>query len=143
MSLYNMVHGESPIASVILAILGVTRDEIPRYRDTRYDGEHFIILTRTGGGNREEYEVDNLWLTTLDGYVSDQDADFDSTYAEFRYEVPADFSHLLEKLKTFIDTKSVDEKWMETFEALKNPSDPRTVRMVDQFSGIVKQIVGN
>ncbi|AEX61081.1 hypothetical protein c7_L15 [Megavirus courdo7] len=46
------------------------------------------IITRTGGGNREEYEFENYKLTFLQGYIENNDASWDSTYAVFKYKIP-------------------------------------------------------
>ena len=50
-----------------------------------------MILTRTGGGNREAYKAENEELRKLPGYISDSDDPFDSTFAWFRYAFPAEF----------------------------------------------------
>jgi hypothetical protein len=64
--------------------------DFPRYRDATIKTTHpeVVILTRTGGGNREYYEDENDALTCLTGYKDDQDSSFDSTYAEWKYEIP-------------------------------------------------------
>lgn len=47
------------------------------------------IHTRNGGGNREDYEDEIESLRSSPYFVSDEDDSFDSTYADFQYEVPA------------------------------------------------------
>jgi hypothetical protein len=90
MSLYNMLFGTNPFSGVLLQMLGVTRDDVPRFRDCflNEDGTEIIIHTRTGGGNRDDYQASNDELTEIAGYKFDADDDFDSTYADFHYEVP-------------------------------------------------------
>ncbi len=65
MSFYNMVFGETPMADVLLAILGLDRSKVGRFRDAwvETDGDDVVIAvyTRNGGGNREE-----CWCVTLD-----------------------------------------------------------------------------
>lgn len=111
MSLYNILYGRNPRTSTILNILKITPNDIPRFRDCWSDEKgEIIILTRTGGGNRDFYEnVETCranypedfegelanhptgpWnddLRKIPGYISDNDADFDRTYAEFHFKI--------------------------------------------------------
>lgn len=95
MSLYGALVGESERAETLLGLLGITRSEVPRYRDCYVDerefdsGKEFVICvyTRTGGGNREYFMKGNAAMTKVPGYQGDRDDDFDSTYATFVYRV--------------------------------------------------------
>lgn len=91
MSLYNMMKGFNPVAGLCLKMLSLNPSDIPRFRDAWLtdDGERIVLLTRTGGGNRSDYLTENQSLTKIDGYISDVDDDFDSTFAHFMYKVPA------------------------------------------------------
>lgn len=95
MSLYNMVYGTNPATFTILPMLGKHPDEYPRFRDCFIGDEThdnvIIVLTRTGGGNRDEYDIENEELTEMDNYMCDYDADFDCTYAHFVFNVPDEF----------------------------------------------------
>ncbi len=53
-------------------------------------GTHFefVVMTRSGGSNREEYENGNKYLITNENYIYDEDADYDNTYAYFYYKIP-------------------------------------------------------
>jgi hypothetical protein len=64
--------------------------DFPRFRDVEINqtSPKVTVLTRTGGGNREHYEEENYALTTINGYISDSDCDYDNTYAEWFYKVP-------------------------------------------------------
>lgn len=107
MSLYNMVNGTSPSTFFILPMLGKHPDEYPRFRDCfladeehpEYDN-HIHIYTRTGGGNREAYETENEEMRNMDGFVTDYDDSFDSTYASWIFKIP--------------------EKWKSDFDAFKD-----------------------
>ena len=91
MSLYNLMYGENKDAKSLLQILNSVKVlDIPRYRDTYLseDNTEIIVLTRTGGGNREEYEDDNNEMTLHPLYLSDNDASFDTTFAEFHFKNP-------------------------------------------------------
>ncbi len=100
MSTYNMVNGHHPLCGVLLSCLGfnnTTLKTIPRLRDCFINKGNIVILTRTGGGNRDDYVAENEALRKIPGYISDNDDPFDGTFAWFRYAFPAEF---LEELTT-------------------------------------------
>ena len=134
--LYNMLFGQHANADQLLALLGLTPNDIPRYRSCYWDGEHIVIHTRTGGGNRDYYESEescrdyypeyftesespsgpwNEDLRAVPGYIRDQDDDFDSTYADFFYAPPAE---ALEALKSLPAEMPPSEQWQKLFEKL-------------------------
>ncbi len=106
MSLYNMMHGVSPATFFVLPMLGKHPDEYPRFRDCfisneehpQYDN-HIHVYTRTGGGNRDDYEAEIEAMRALPEYVTDFDDSFDSTYASFVFRIPerwqADFARIV------------------------------------------------
>lgn len=102
MSLYNMINGVNPATFFILPVFGKHPDAYPRFRDcgiSEKDGRDIIqILTRTGGGNREGYQAENEELKSMTGYIEDQDADWDETYAVWSYEVPEEFKSDISKI---------------------------------------------
>lgn len=91
MSLYNAVFGFNPACILLLPMIGKTPDDFPWFRDC-FVGEPWSktihVLTRTGGGNRELYEVENDAITLFEGYVKDWDDDFDSTFAYWEIAAP-------------------------------------------------------
>ncbi len=119
MSLYNMVCGTDPLAGPILGLLGFkSMNDIPRFRDAYLDDKvegdpTFVVFTRTGGGNRQTYELNdpehtpegpyNDDIRRMPGYIDDFDDDFDSTFAHFRFRIPdevrADVDKLIAELK--------------------------------------------
>lgn len=120
MSLYGMVHGENPVATQLLLILGLSVDDVGRYRDAylNADGSHIIIYTRNGGGNREEYEDVFEALRQHLKYLRDWDDDFDSTYAYIEFAVPDEFLAFTSSLATGKEPKSVGEKFEETIKRI-------------------------
>jgi len=92
MSLYNAVFKTQPAALIILKALGAEPEKVPRIRDAwvTKDGDEFrlVIFTRTGGGNRQDYEEGNAYLRSLPGFVSDRDDEFDATFAKWSYLPP-------------------------------------------------------
>jgi len=151
MSMYNMIHGYNPLAGVLMKILDVTPNKIPRFRDCYFDGEHIVIYTRTGGGNREFYDEpnednkDGPWnsdLRQLPGYVRDGDDDFDSTYASFYFSVPEQFGYLVDKLKSMAQKETQSEKWEATLDRIKNasPDDSMVQRITEAFKPVFEEI---
>ena len=88
MSLYNMIFGKNQRTKEILATLGLDELDIERFRDCHVDKEDgkIVILTRTGGGNREYYP--NKRLIEHPNYLYDEDDEYDSTYAYYYFSIP-------------------------------------------------------
>jgi hypothetical protein len=124
MSLYNLMFGVNPAANVLLATLGLTQGDVPRFRDCFIQGKEIIIHTRTGGGNRESYEEENEELTRNPFYIGDEDDDFDSTYANFAFRFPEEYADDLEALASRTDTRTPSEKWQALFNALEKVDRP-------------------
>lgn len=111
MSLYNMLFRTEPTAGIALKMLGIGPHNVPRFRDAFFTWADeaqtdpvIVIHTRTGGGNRACYESAksykdemgedgegpfNADLRVLPGFRHDAGDDFDSTYADFYFDVPA------------------------------------------------------
>lgn len=98
-SLYRMVHGVNQATFFLLPMLGKHPDEYPRFRDCFMDEGDLLVLTRTGGGNREEYAEANANLEAMETYKENSDWEEDYTYAVFRFGVPtkwqADFDKII------------------------------------------------
>jgi len=75
-------------ADEVLAVLGLTKDDVERYRGCGVQDGEIIIHARTGGGNREYHP--NEKLTSHPNYLRDQDDDFDCTYADYFFSIPED-----------------------------------------------------
>ena len=109
MGLYNMLFGVNPYAGAIIQALELDLESIPRFRDAhvtdRDDQTVVAIYTRMGGGNRGHWEFyDNseneddacacpgcraVELTKHPLYLTDEDDDFDMTYATYYFTMPA------------------------------------------------------
>ncbi len=104
---YNLIAGNHPAQLVLLSALGATDEGkislIPRLRDVYLFPEEIRILTRTGGGNREEYEESNEWLRSFDTFLRDWDDEYDDTYAWWAYSWPdawrPQLQHMLETIQ--------------------------------------------
>lgn len=133
MSMYNMLFGFNQLSELFLTILELDPNEIPRFRDAYWDGDKIVIYTRTGGGNRDDYEGGNGWLASLPYYISDEDDDYDNTYAKFYYSLPPKFEHIRSWLNDRISEKP-SERWEDLFTKLDSgdQSDP-TVKKALEF----------
>lgn len=127
MNLYNMLFGTNNFAEALLRMLNVDPSNMPRFRDCflSEDGTEIIIHTRTGGGNREEYEEQNEAMKRIPGYKFDRDSDFDPTYANFHYKVPEKFRGVAAQMKDAGATGDPVERWKEVHEALRTAKPPR------------------
>ena len=146
MSLYNMLFGTNPFSSVLLQMLGITSDDVPRYRDCylNEDGTEIIVHTRTGGGNREDYEDGNAAMTLVPGYKFDADDDFDCTYADFHYAVPESFKEQVALLKDLGAVSNPSERWQEVLDGLRKgdtskPEVARALQVGEQILGKIKE----
>ena len=87
MSLYNQIFGVNPFAALLLG--GRKWPEIPRFRDVFIDtAGRLVLLTRTGGNNRRVYATETATLRSTHGYMADENAPFDNTFAHFYYTPP-------------------------------------------------------
>ena len=136
--LYNALFATDNMADELLAMLGTSRGEVPRFRDCYLTKEGIVIHTRTGGGNRDAYEDEasyrecygvtddepigpfNSDLYRLPGFIRDEDSDFDSTYADFYYAVPeASAERARVWLAEHGTSMTPGQKWDALFEALR------------------------
>lgn len=143
MSLYNMLFGKNPAADLLLAMLGLTQCDVPRFRDCFLKDNTIVIHTRTGGGNREDYESENDFLTTVAGYISDSDDDFDCTYADFVYAIPEKFKAECETLRDMGASRDPAAAWQNLFAKLSDPTkkdDPEVVAVLDKMKPTMEKI---
>lgn len=139
MSLYNMLCGNNPLFRLLHAILETAGPlaPIPRYRDTYTkitDSRglaslpRIVIYTRTGGGNRPDYEDQNAALAAHPLYVRDHDDDFDCTFAHFEFSVPEVWADRVLKLHAFLERvpkgQTPSQKFKRSMAALEGkPAD--------------------
>lgn len=105
MSMYNLMHGTNPLSDVLLAMLGLKRGDVGRFRDcylargderseerSPADPLRIVVYTRNGGGNRDDYAEVSEALAKHPLYLTDYDADHDCTYASYVFSVPVEFA---------------------------------------------------
>ena len=167
MSLYNALFGFNPMAGMLLKALDITTEQVPRFRDCYLDTEgkepRIVIYTRTGGGNRDFYEHEEVcrnnypeyfgeadepsgpWnsdLRKIDGFIYDADDNFDSTYASFYYSIPDPFKKIINTLQSL---NSKTEKPHDKFERLIKDLEaereaPETQRALEVAKPLFEQI---
>ncbi len=123
MSLYNSLFGVNANSIEILSLIGLKQDFFARFRDVDLinKGETVRVFTRTGGGNREDYEDNWQEIRENSNYIADYDDDFDNTYAYIEFKVPAD---KLEKAKALFagEPESFEDKFIKSMEDMNNPN---------------------
>lgn len=130
-NLYDIVHGANEAGPYLVELLTASARQpfkIGRYRDAfveaEGDGCLIRIHTRTGGGNREAYELENASLQAHPWYVRDADDDFDPTYADFYFRPPIDqidpaiVEALVSLAQPHVD---MGARWQAAIDALKGP----------------------
>ena len=129
--MYGMLFGQNTKAEFILATLGLTKDDVGRFRDCFVSGGEIAVYTRNGGGNREcwDWMSDDSACGECVGctmtqeipkhpnYLCDVDDDFDSTYATIYYSIPEQFKAELAAMDA--GTFDPDQRWHDRIEALK------------------------
>lgn len=144
MSLYNALFGFNPHAPLLLSFLGITANDVPRFRDCFVDDGQIVVYTRTGGGNREYYEnaasrareyedseYSGPWnddLRALAGFVRDEDDDFDCTYASFYFEPSPDIAKLVGQLVAIGAESNPAERWQALFKDMQENRDSAAVQ---------------
>lgn len=101
MSLYNLLFGHNPNSDIILAILELKKSDIERFRNCGFTDDGIYIYTRTGGGNRESYPNEKLINSKY--YISDEDEEYDCTYATYYFSIPDEIKEDIEKFKDFMN----------------------------------------
>ena len=130
--LYNALFGWNVGACLFLATMLTDENPqefFPRFRDCWLsdDGEHIVIYTRVGGGNRNDgYGEEELYK--MPEFVRTWDDDFDSTYGYYEFSVP--------------------EKWRDDFERVKlNKFGELSDEFVDHVQGCyplldIRKVIG-
>jgi len=140
-----MICGNNPLFQLFLAVLStekpLTMQDIPRFRDMYTLEEEGIVkfglYTRTGGGNRPDYEAQNAVLASHPLYEVDYDDDFDSTFAHFIYRVPDEYQERMLKLHQIFSKHpkgwKPQDKFKAAMAALENkPYSPTTEEFTDK-----------
>jgi hypothetical protein len=112
-----MVFGVNPLAGHLLRALSISHKDVPRFRDCflHKDGT-IVVYTRTGGGNRAEFEKENEAMRGWAGYLRDEDDSFDSTYALFHFSPPERLKGICEEMIRLGYAVDPAVRWKQTIE---------------------------
>ena len=126
MSLYKRLFGENEEAPAILGFAGLTRGMFMRYRDCflNPDGTVVTVITRIGGGNRNEYRQAHINIKRHPNYIRDYDDDFDDTYCYFEFKVDDKFLETAKKIAPKEQHPSIHEMFKKECEEANIPGSP-------------------
>ena len=122
MSLYNMLFGTNEDTPVLLGIIEVNKEYFDRFRDVELTqaGEVIRVLTRLGGGNREDYKETWQKIRNHKLYIKDYDDDFDKTYAYIDFNVPEKYLEITRKMFKG-EPESFENKFKKELEDMDKP----------------------
>lgn len=110
-NLYQMMNGVNPATFLILPMLGKHPDEYPRFRDCFIsdDESTIIILTRVGGGNRNQgYGEEEMCKSPH--FVKTYDAEWDNSYGYYEFSVPEEWK---EDFGRLMKGEPISEKYLD------------------------------
>lgn len=158
MSLYNNLHGVNKQAALLLQVLDLApigKWDTGRFRDIHLnaDGTEIILFTRNGGGNREHYNDDteegigcdctgcviSYHLPTHPNYLSDEDDDFDCTYASVRFSIPEEWKEFCKSIASGKEPESFESKFTKTMKEMESMTSEQ-LKADDRFKPLVKVI---
>lgn len=135
-----MIFGMNPNADLVLALIGLKRSDVERFRDCGMNEDGVIIHTRTGGGNREDFPQELLVKNA--NYLSDEDCEGDCTYANYYFKFPDDIK---DDCLKFLDVKangvpaSIIQRVTETMNRPETPGD-KWAKIYDQQEKVYKNL---
>ena len=132
MSLYTQIFGENENADKILDLIDINRENFGRYRDCWLNPEGTIatVLSRVGGGNRQNYEYvyENLKLHIR--YIGYKEEPGDSTYVYFNFSIPDNKIEEAKKIAPKEKHKTVCQMFHDEIkEAEEDPESPAAKKM--------------
>lgn len=140
-----MLFGQNPLSGLFLGMVGLTPADTGRFRDayvektpedptkSEFDSSNnggiwiLCVYTRNGGGNREAGYGATMEASPY--YLSDEDDDFDCTYATYKLQIPSQFWPFLEELhaNSSPEAKPAD-RWTSLLDKLHGSKDDPEVR---------------
>lgn len=142
MSLYNQLFGVNKFGAIILHLLDLKVEDVPRIRDAYVtDASELAVFARIGGNNRPHHEEGIAMLRAVPGYLRDADDSFDSTYATFFYAAPEAFSDLIPELLAAQGHYDPMERFKQLLDDMKHDRDtPLARRGIEVGKPIVESI---
>ena len=142
MSLYGRLFGENEEAPAILGFAGLTRGMFMKYRDCflNPDGTIVTVITRIGGGNRNEYRQAHTDIKKHPNYICDYDDAFDNTYCYFEFKVDDKFLETAKKIAPKEQHISVGDMFKKECEEANIPGSPAAKRQEEIANAIFNAI---
>jgi len=156
MSMYDIVFGgPNPNSDLLLGTLGMTKEDVGRFRDCFISEGEIAVYTRNGGGNREHYDEETekgdschctgctitYQLPKHPCYLSDKDDNLDYTYATVFFKFPEEFKDELKKLDRG-EKFDPDERWATAFSKMKAGENPEALErgrpMMEALMKVIK-----
>ena len=126
MNIYSLGNDFNKACFMILPMLGKHPNDIMRFRNCFVEDNQIVIMTRTGGVNREHYADGNMQLRKMPGFIRDEDVGYDSAYAFWYFAVPerwkADFDLIL-RCKAKLVSKEYRDRIREIYPELADAVD--------------------
>jgi len=147
MSLYNLMHGVNPFSGILLSTLGLTPDDVGRFRDVSIQEKggklRISVYTRNGGGNRDDYQEVFDELEKHPNYLCDFDDSFDCTYATIEFSIPEKHLDLVSHIHGMTeDKRSPKEKMGDLLTKLQtgDKNDPEIRTFMEKMKPVADQI---
>lgn len=111
-------------------------DRPARYRDSwveEHDGKPVVVMyTRTGGGNREDYQDSISAMQANPNYIKDHDDPYDSTYAMFYFRVPEENE---ERVRPLIrPPRDFRQEWADAMEAFEKHDEAGRAELIKKVA---------
>jgi hypothetical protein len=159
MSLYNALFGINHLTPMLLGFLGVKADDVPRFRDCYIEDGKIVLHTRMGGGNRGHWDYADgeggpdcscpgcraaYFLTSIPGYLRNEDDDFDCTYASYYYDPQPEVAELVRQLETIGGCNDPGARWQKLFADMEARKDtPQVARAMEVGKPIIEAITAH
>ena len=129
MSLYNMLFGINDDMPVLLGMIGLNEEYFERFRDIDLtnNGNTIRVMTRLGGGNREDYKATWDKIRKHELYLGDYNDGFDETYAYIEYKIPEKYQETAKKMFKG-EPVSFREKFKKELEEMNKPGTEASKR---------------
>lgn len=145
MSIYNDLFGFYPAADELLAVLGIDRSTIPRYRDCYLwrDSNRIVILTRTGGIYFDKWRERCEALRNTRGFLCAGSQPGNSSYVLFFYQVPAEYKVRALRLLRLYSARDPSGLWRQLIAKVTAPGaekDPDVLELLRKMRPTVDKI---
>lgn len=138
MGLYNVLFGMNQQADQLLAVLGLTRSSVGRFRDAFVADGEIAVYTRNGGGNRDDYQDVFDELRQHPCYLRDEDDAFDCTYATIYFRIPENAALVLGLQD--IGPWEPDQRWADMIQRVRDGTVPIPPEIEAMFGRIKRAV---